>query len=327
MFENIIGHDKQKKILASSFKNNRMAHAYLFLGKEGVGKKALALEFARLVNCEHADFEVFKSCSICNSCEKQSKNLNPDIIVIEQEGATIKKLQIKTLLEDQSLSSLYNNYKFIIINNAEKLTKDAVPMLLKTIEEPGEKRIFILVASNMYFILPTIKSRCQVIKFGSLTREQIRDILIFKKSVPESILEYASRSSDGSVARGLELIEEKNLELREVIFNMLESYYTVKQLFDIKAIKSKYEKFSVMATDLLQGFYYDVFKMKIGKGLIFNSDKESLIKKYSALLPLENISNIIKELDSSRSLLSRNLSMNQDLAINSILVKGDIRNG
>ncbi|MFH1073969.1 MAG: DNA polymerase III subunit delta' C-terminal domain-containing protein [Candidatus Firestonebacteria bacterium] len=327
MLENIVGHYKQKKILASSFKNNRMAHAYLFLGKEGVGKKALAVEFARLVNCEHPDFDDFRSCAVCDSCEKQTKNLNPDIAIVEQEGATIKKLQVKTLLEEQSLSSYYNKYKFVIINNAERLTKDAVPMLLKTIEEPMKKRVFILVASNPYFILPTVKSRCQVIKFGVLTREQVRDILIFNSSVKEDIAEYAARASEGSAARALELIEEKNLELRELIFQMLESYYSVKQLFDLKTIKSKFEKFSIMVTDFLESFFYDVFKMKTGKGLIYNSDKESLIKKYSLLLPLENVSNIIKELDSYRSLISRNLSMNQDLVINSILVKGDIRNG
>ena len=327
MFDNIIGHDKQKKILAASFKNNRMAHAYLFLGKEGVGKKSLAVEFARLVNCEQPDFGAFLACGGCDSCVKQSKNLNPDIVVIEQDGATIKKNQVKVLLEEQGLSSLYNKYKFIIINNAEKLTKDAVPMLLKTIEEPGIKRVFILVAANPYFILPTIKSRCQVIKFGGLTLEQVRNILLFKSSIQENILEYAARASEGSVARGLELIEEKNLELREIIYKMLESYYSVKQLFDIKTIKNKYEKFSMMATDLLEGFFYDVFKMKIGKGVIYNTDKEALIKKYSSLLTLDNISGIIRDLDSSRSLISRNLSMNQDLMINSILVKGDIRNG
>ncbi|OGF48461.1 MAG: hypothetical protein A2452_11890 [Candidatus Firestonebacteria bacterium RIFOXYC2_FULL_39_67] len=327
MLENITGHDNQKKILASSFVNNRMAHAYLFLGKEGVGKKALAVEFARLVNCEHPDFEAFRSCSGCDSCEKQSKYLNPDIAVVEQDGATIKKLQIKTLLEDQSLSSYFNKYKFIIINNAERLTKDAVPMLLKTIEEPAGKRVFILIAANPYFILPTIKSRCQVIKFGGLTLEQVRDILIFKSNAKESIIEYAARASEGSAARALELIEEKNLELREIIFRMLESYYSAKQLFEIKTIKNKFEKFSIMTTDILESFFYDVFKMKIGKGLIFNSDKENMIKKYSALLPLESISNIIRDLDGSRSLISRNLSMNQDLVINSILVKGDIRNG
>ena len=302
-------------------------YAYLFLGKEGVGKKSLALEFARLVNCEHPDFEAFRSCSGCDSCEKQAQQLNPDIVLVEQDGASIKKIQIKTLLEEQSLSSYFNKYKFVIINNAEKITRDAIPMLLKTIEEPGEKRVFILVAANPSFILPTIKSRCQVIKFGGLTLEQIRDIMLFKCKVKEDILEYAARTAEGSAARGLELVQEKNLELREIIFQMLESYYTARQLFDIKAIKSKFEKFSTLATDLLACFFYDVFKMKLGKGLIYNVDKESLIKKYATLLPLENISSIIRELDSSRSLIARNLSMNQDLVINSILVKGDVRNG
>ena len=327
MLETIIGHEKQKKILVSSFKNNRMAHAYLFLGKEGVGKKSLAIEFARLVNCEHPDFEAFRACSGCASCEKQTQGLNPDIVVIEQDGATIKKLQIKSLLEDQSLSSYYNKYKFIIINNAEKLTKDAVPMLLKTIEEPAEKRVFILIASNPYFILPTIKSRCQLIKFGSLNLEQVRDILVFKSSGQENTMEYAARAAEGSAARALELIGEKNLELRELVFQMLETYYSVKQLFEIKTIKNKFDKFSISVTDQLESFFYDVFKMKTGKGIIFNLDKENLVKKYSTLLPLDNVISIIKDLDNSRSLLSRNLSMNQDLVINSILVKGDIRNG
>jgi len=323
----ILGHEKQRKILAASFKNNRMAHAYLFLGKEGVGKKLLAVEFARLVNCENPDFNSFQACSMCESCEKQARSLNPDIITIEPDGSTIKTKQIVELLQEQSFSSFYNKYKFVIINNAEKITKDAVPRLLKTIEEPASKSVYILIASNYNFILPTIRSRCQVVKFGYLTASQVKEILSKEVSLSRDVIEYASKSAEGSAAKALELVQEDNIELREALFSMLEAYYAVKQLLDIKTIKSKYEKFSTKATDLLAGFFYDVFKMKTGVGVIANSDKESLIKKYSALLPLDNVSYILKALDSSRSQITRNLSMNQDLLINNIIVKGDVRNG
>lgn len=322
----IIGHEKQKKILVSSFRNKRIAHAYLFLGEDGVGKRALAVEFAKLVNCEYPDFAAFKACSGCASCIKQEKSLNPDISVVEPDGAVIKVRQIKALLEAQSLSSYFNKYKFVIIDNAERLTRDAVPMLLKTIEEPLENRIFILVTSKENIIPATIKSRCQTLKFGVLTYEQVKDLLISKGGVSESLVEYASRTSEGSAAKALELIEDSNIELRNVLFQMLDAYYSFRQLFDIKSLRGKFDKLSAVTGELLACFFYDVLKTKIKRGVIYNKDKEDLVRKYAGFLPLENISNIIKEFDKLRVLISRNISLNLDLVINNILIKGDSRN-
>ena len=329
MLQNIVGHDKQKKILAAAIKNDRMAHAYLFIGRDGVGKKALALEFARLLNCENPDYANFNACSVCSSCDKQTKGLNSDIILVEPVGNSIKREYIKEVLALQSFSSIFNRYKFIIIDEAGKLTRDAVPLLLKAIEEPLEKRVFILVESKPDLLLATIKSRCQAVKFGPLTNEQIKDILIFKgEPVKDArIAEYAARAAEGSVAKAIELRGEKCLELRENIFTMLEAYYTSRQLLEIKAVKKSFENVTSLVTDLLAGFFYDVFKDKTGQGLTCNVDKEELIKKYSRLLPLENIMNILKEIDGSRSLISRNRILNQDLVLNNILVKGDTRNG
>ncbi len=329
MLEKILGHVKQKRILSASVKNDRLAHAYLFTGKDGVGKRSLALEFARLVNCENPDHINFKACSVCLSCEKQSKGLNPDIELVEPDGNSIKKEQITGLLGAQSLSSLFNRYKFIIINEAGKLSRDAVPMLLKTIEEPLQKRVFILIESRADLLLDTIKSRCQTLKFGPLPPEQIKDILV-SKGTPvsdERIFEYVIRASEGSAAKALELTGEKCLEVRGYIFTMLEAYYTSRQLLEIKTAKKKFENITVLVTDLLSGFFYDVFKDKTGQGLLCNVDKEELVKKYSKLLPLDNIMNMLSEIDISKSVISRNRILNQDLVLNNILVKGDTRNG
>lgn len=328
MPNNIVGHDKQKKILAASVKNDRLAHAYLFIGKSGVGKKALALEFARLVNCENPDYQTFKACSVCSSCEKQSQGLNPDIIVVEPDGNSIKREQIIELLDTHSLSSIFNRHKFIIINDAGKLSSAAVPMLLKTIEEPLEKRVFILVEANPDFLLSTIKSRCQTIKFGPLTSQQVKGILLLKEEpVDAQIAEYAARASEGSAAKALELTGEKCLELRNNLFAMLETFYTNRQLLEIKAVKKSFENVTASVTDLLSSFFYDVFKDKTGQGILYNVDKEELIKKFARLLPLDNIMGILNDIDTSRSVISRNRILNQDLVLNNILVKGDCRNG
>ena len=112
MQKNITGHDKQKRILSAAVKNNKLAHAYLFTGRDGVGKKTLALEFARLVNCENPDYQNFRACAVCVSCVKQTQGLNPDILLVQAEKNSIKREQIAELLNSNSLSSIFNKYKF-----------------------------------------------------------------------------------------------------------------------------------------------------------------------------------------------------------------------
>jgi len=329
MQKNITGHDKQKRILSAAVKNNKLAHAYLFTGRDGVGKKTLALEFARLVNCENPDYQNFRACAVCASCLKQTQGLNPDILLVQAEKNSIKREQIAELLNSNSLSSIFNKYKFVIIDEAGKLSREAVPMLLKTIEEPLERRVFILVEANPALLLNTIRSRCQTVKFGPLTSAQVKEFLLAKEEPIEdaNIIEYGVRVSDGSVAKALELTGVKALELRAAIFTMLEAYYKNRLLLEVKAVKKNFENVTAVVTDYFSSFIYDVLKVKTGQGLICNVDKEELVKKYAQLLPLENIMTMLSEIDASRSVISRNRILNQDLVLNNILVKGDIRNG
>lgn len=163
----IVGNQKTIKLLDRMAVAGKIASAYLFIGPESVGKFTAALEFAKKIIGE-------------------KDAVNADLVVIapeiEEKKGIIKKLDIKieTIRELQhklSLTSVGGRYKAVIIDNAEKLNKAAQNALLKTLEEPQERVVLILVAQNENKILPTIASRCQKIRFGLASKEEIAGII------------------------------------------------------------------------------------------------------------------------------------------------------
>jgi len=165
----IIGHQKIVNFLDKSLEKNQLAQAYLFVGPEHLGKFSLALEFARKINGE-----------------SNQKNISSDISVlspeIEEKDGKIKKKDIKIekireLEHDLSLSTSAGKYKIAIIDEAEKLNKASQNALLKTLEEPPQKTIIILITSDINKIIPTIKSRCVIKKFNLVGEGEMKGIL------------------------------------------------------------------------------------------------------------------------------------------------------
>jgi len=164
----IIGHEKQVNFLQKSIKKKRLSHAYLFIGPEGVGKLTIALAFAKALECEDGRDEDF--CGHCQSCLAIEKGNHPDVHLISPESGKeeISIAQIKKLCRDFTLSALSGLYKIGVIQGADLLGRAAANAFLKTLEEPLGKAIFILTSSSES-ILPTISSRCQILKFPSLS--------------------------------------------------------------------------------------------------------------------------------------------------------------
>ena len=155
MFENIIGNNENKKILSKSILSNSVSHSYIFSGISGIGKFLFAKEFAKAILCTGEQ----KPCNECKSCESIENGNNPDLIIIDEQTNSIKTEQIKELTSDVLEKPIKGNKKIYIINNSENMTKEAQNALLKTLEEPPEYAIIILVTSNENLLLNTIKSR------------------------------------------------------------------------------------------------------------------------------------------------------------------------
>lgn len=201
-FPEIIGHKPQKEFLRSSVRKNRISHAYLFSGPEGVGKKLVAIGFAKLINC--AEGGTGNPDCECTSCAKTEKGLNPDVLVFGYPGEkTIKVSHIRQDIERLIHLAPYENpYKVFIIDGAQRMNFNAQNAFLKTLEEPPPNSVIILITTLADLLMPTIRSRCQSVVFQPLETGQVREFLENEK--PEgNDTELVSRISGGSISRAL----------------------------------------------------------------------------------------------------------------------------
>ena len=163
-FENIIGNKKIKSEFIDNIKNNTLSHSYLFVGQEGIGKKLFAKELAKMALCLNNKTENDN----CSSCVKFDSGNNPDFVLIEPDGNSIKIAQIREMQENVYTKSIVSRKKVFIINDSDKMTEEAQNSLLKTLEEPPEYIMIILITANENKLLNTIKSRCLKISFNNL---------------------------------------------------------------------------------------------------------------------------------------------------------------
>ena len=258
-FKNIIGNREAKEYLKSSINNNNILHSYLFLGTDGIGKKMIAKEFAKNILCQNTKEEI---CT-CKSCTYFLSDNHPDYFLINEEGNTIRIDEIRKLTEKVIEKPIISDRKVYIINDAEKMTKEAQNCLLKTLEEPPEYVTIILISSNENVILNTIKSRCMMLKFKNISDENLRKFAVEILSY-ENLTENLLKSFGGSISRTIKLKENstkyvslenfvKDLSKRDIIDIMVNAkiiydkenigdildYLTV-CLFDIAKENKKY---------------------------------------------------------------------------------------
>lgn len=160
------------KILKQTLIKKRIAHAYLFEGMKGTGKKEIGLLFAKSLFCEEP-IDGYKPCEHCVQCKRINHGNHPDIHLIEPDGASIRKEQIYLLQQEFSKKAVESSRKFYMIVHADKMTTNAANSLLKFLEEPEQNTTAVLVTEHIQKILPTIFSRCQHIPFHSIPKDEL----------------------------------------------------------------------------------------------------------------------------------------------------------
>lgn len=166
------------KILTNSMKKDRVSHAYLIQGARGTGKKTIAMLLAKGLFCENR--QGVEPCLVCNVCKRIESRNHPDVHWIEPDGRSIKIEQIENLQKEFTYSGLESSQKVYIIIGSDTLTLNAANRILKFLEEPGKQTTAIMLTENIQSIIPTIRSRCQIIDLQPLHATLFRDQLIEK---------------------------------------------------------------------------------------------------------------------------------------------------
>ncbi len=206
MFEGLAGQEYVKRTLSESLASGRAGHAYLFCGPDGIGRKSFALEFARAAAC-NSPGNNGEACGQCVSCRLAASSTNPDIMLVrgDEKKASVGVETVRGLEEDIATAPTVSEKKIFIIDRSEKLTVQAQNALLKTIEEPPEYVMLILICANPSLLLDTVRSRVTRIDFARNSREEVLRAYRGKAGAPASADEedLIAAYADGIIGRGL----------------------------------------------------------------------------------------------------------------------------
>jgi len=222
-FEYAQNHDKSIHYLIKAYQCNRLHHALLFTGIEGVGRFHVALQFAMMCNCENiSDInQNIKPCRDCRSCRRIISNQHPDMIQLYPDGAALKIDQIRAVRKKLAYKPVIAKTRFVFIIKANVMTAESANALLKILEEPPANTIFILIVENQKDVLQTISSRCQQIRFRPCAEKQILNHLLNKEGLVPENAQIIAGLSMGSFIRAERYQKKKWIYKRTYILNSL----------------------------------------------------------------------------------------------------------
>jgi DNA polymerase III subunit delta' len=213
-FAELIGHVKQLESLRAALQNQRLHHAYLFVGPEGVGKRTFAMSLAKAVHCSEATGDY---CDRCTNCASISDGNHPDVRFVRPPNGKkeISIHQVRELERELRYRSFSGKRKIAIVDPAALMNPSAQNALLKTLEEPPENSLIILITPNAGGLLPTLRSRCLRLSFAPLQRAQVAGFLR-AQNVKADDAESLAAMSMGSIGRAANLDQAGLIEKRRI---------------------------------------------------------------------------------------------------------------
>ncbi len=320
-FRDIIGHGNVISFLQKAIEMNKVSHAYIINGEKGCGKKKIADSFCMALQCEKSSVD---GCMECHSCKQVLSNSHPDVIhlVSEKENVIgVEDIRVQ-INNDVQIKPYSGKYKIYMIEDAHLMTSQAQNALLKTIEEPPEYVIILLLTSNRDKMLPTILSRCVTLNLRPVNIEKIKAYLMKEMQVPDYKASVCAAFSQGNVGRAIRLAksedfnEMKDMSLRLVrrvkdmeVHEMIEYIHQVQ---DKKVDLSEY-------LDLLLVWYRDVlmFKTTTDANRLIFKEEITEIKKQASRTSYGKIEAVIEAIKTAK--LRLEARVNIDLAMELLL--------
>ena len=321
-FLDIYGHEKQIVILKQALAQNRLGHSYLFSGIDGAGKKTLALELAKVLNCEKVD-EIKDSCDECPVCLKIKRHNHPDIFLVEAEGQFIRIAAIREIQEQMTFRPMEGRKRVYVIDNADRMNEQAANALLKTLEEPTPANILILVTAKPYTLPSTIISRCRHMRFNPLSIDTVTKFLIERGNMEKQNALLLAGLSGGSIGQALELNKDDVIAYRAEILSLLTNTKKSEPL-SLLAFASFFgqDKREIkQGFNILQTCFRDalVYKETNNEQMLVNQDNSSLIASLASRLSGEQILQNIALLEKAWGTMEQNV--NKSLTLETMAFK------
>ena len=317
-FDQILGHDHQKEILRRALAKGRIAHAYLFSGPEGIGKRLMAMALARAIVCLEQ-----RGCGNCRACRKIDHLNHPDLHILEPAGNSIKIEQIRILQRDLNFKPLEAPRKICMIEQADAMTVGAANALLKTLEEPRGDTLLILLSAQPNRLLETIRSRCQSLPFTRHPNSRIQAELEKQLDIESAESHVLAALSEGSFKKAFGKDRDLYLKQRRELLKTLTglSPGSILPILDFAEQLAADKTALPDILEIFQAFYRDVLMTMHGRGdeELVNLDLKEKIHRVSGH---ENISTILDKLEALLEVhrqLDRNV--NRQLAMEVLLLK------
>lgn len=224
MWDSILGHEQNKEFLKRYLQAESRPHALLFCGAEGLGKRALAQQFAKTLLCLHEDgMDGCESCRLLNFADGNISHPDFLLLVPEEDSRNIKIEQVKEIIRQSAFAPVLSKYKVCIVDGADKMTVDAANSFLKLLEEPPQGWVIILIATAENALLPTILSRVVRLRFNPVDVALVKQLLQ-QQQLTEQEAEVLARVSEGSAGTALALFEQQFFDCRKQALALIEAF-------------------------------------------------------------------------------------------------------
>ena len=314
---NIHGHDWAVNMLRQHIARGSVRHAYLFSGPPGIGRKSMALRFAMALNCTNP-LQPGVPCGECRICQQTAKMQQTDLSIIEAErvGGTLKVEQIRNLQHTLSLSPYESRYRVAILHRFEEANANAQNALLKTLEEAPAKVILLLTADSAENLLPTIVSRCEILRLRPLRLNDLQDVLQKEYKIPADKAQHLAHLSGGRLEEALRMHDDPSLldqrrewidDLHFLLQNNRRQRFTFAGRFRKNDLRETARK--MLQTWLL--YWRDIMIVSAGAEVpVVNLDEMGKINAYAARFDFETIRKCVASLeDAIFKLDSTNVNM------------------
>ncbi|MCT4597104.1 MAG: DNA polymerase III subunit delta' [Vallitalea sp.] len=308
-FNEIIGYEDIKKHLQNSIEISKISHAYIIDGQKGMGKKLLANTFAKTLQCEKKEIT---PCDTCTSCLTFDSFNHPDIVYVKPSKKTIGVDDIRDQINrDINIKPYHYPYKIYIINEANTMTEQAQNALLKTIEEPPSYAVIILLSSNSNMFLPTILSRCVLLKLKPISSEKIMNYINQELNIPDYQAQLVTSFSQGIIGKAKELASSTDFfDMRENMISIVNVMLKDDE-YELLNLSTKFDEYKDNIEDFLDLFLVWFRDLLIVKKIddetyLINRDKYKTLLKQARVLSYNKISVIISNIRDAKRLLRQN---------------------